>query len=76
MTPLDLGVWELKTTDVRLFGWFHVPKCFIIGNVDTKARYLEMPGLSGGYRDNSAFRRDKLDLDKPKFILGGYDHVL
>lgn len=76
MTPLPLGIWELKTTDVRFFGWFHIRKCFVIANVDTKARLLELPGLNGGYRENAVFRRNKLDLDTPKFITGGYVDVL
>jgi hypothetical protein len=76
MTPTALGVWELKTTDVRFFGWFHAPRCFIIANVDTKARCLEFEGLNGGYRDNAVFRRRNLDLNEPKFITGGYADVL
>jgi hypothetical protein len=75
MEPSPLGIWELKTLDVRIFGWFHVKRCFVIANVDTAFRCKEND-LYHGYKTDSIRRRDRLDLDGPKFIIGEYIDVL
>ena len=69
LTPIDSGVWELKTGDVRLFGWFPSFDSFIAGiggdanfiKDSPKVRYAECVDLV--VKD-----RDALDLDNPKFI--------
>lgn len=66
---IDRGVWELKTPDVRLFGWFALKDCFVCTFGNTKNRIKEY-GLVGGYRDQTVRMRDKLDLDSPKFVTG------
>ena len=38
MEPSSGGVWELKTPDVRLFGWFVCRNVFIMANVDSAYR--------------------------------------
>ncbi len=75
MTPINSGIWELKTEDLRLFGWFHLRNAFIIGNIDTMDR-VKTHGLYAGYRSDCERRRDALDLDLPKFIVGLYSDVL
>ncbi|MDX8534303.1 hypothetical protein RFM41_24575 [Mesorhizobium sp. VK25A] len=75
MQPDDRGVWELKTTDLRLFGWFRRKNASVIAEVDTAYR-CKLHGLYGGYRDSVERRRQNLDLDEPKFIIGKYDDVL
>ena len=74
MEPWEEGVWELKTPDIRLFGWFHVRDTFIVANVDTAERCKSI-GLYEGYRADTIRRRIRLDIDEPKFISGGYNHV-
>ena len=76
LKPLELDVWELKTTDVRIFGWF-VGKCvFVAVSADLKNRITEL-GLYPGYRDEVVRFRDKLDLDEPKYQPGAsYEDVL
>lgn len=66
---IDNGIWELKTADVRLFGWFAAKDCFICTAGDTKYRILEYR-LVPGYRDEAVRFRDALDLDEPKFVTG------
>ena len=74
MEPLDGGIWELKTTDVRFFGWFVCRGIFIAANIDSAYRCKLYP-LYEGYKTNTIHRRNLLDLDDPKFIIGGYDDV-
>jgi hypothetical protein len=71
----DQGVWELKTPDVSLFGWFHVRDSFIIANADSAER-IKQHDLYHGYWNDTVRRRDLLDLDEPKFIEGNYSDVL
>lgn len=66
---IDHGIWELKTADVRLFGWFHTIDCFICTHGNT-AHNTKIHDLYRGYRDNAVWLRDQLDLDEPKFISG------
>jgi hypothetical protein len=66
----DEGVWELKTADVRLFGWFHQFDCFVGVVIDLKYRVQEYK-LYSGYMGEVIRFRDNLDLDEPKFIPGG-----
>jgi hypothetical protein len=63
------GEWELKTIDLRLFGWFSKQDIFICCSIDFATRVKEI-GLYNGYRDEAVRFRDLLDLDEPKFISG------
>lgn len=69
MRPVGNGVWELKTADLRLFGWFVQKDCFIVCDCDTTLRVKQMR-LYPGYRDQAVRFRERLDLDEPKFIAG------
>jgi hypothetical protein len=75
MNPSEDGIWELKTTDLRLFGWFKTRGMFVIANLDTAMR-CKLYGLYAGYRGDCVRRRDALNLDPPKFMTGGYRDVL
>lgn len=66
---IDKGIWELKTADLRMFGWFHAKDCFVCTHANT-AHNIKTHGLYAGYRDNAVWLRDQLDLDDPKFVLG------
>jgi hypothetical protein len=75
MRPGDRGVWELKTLDVRMFGWFYRPNTFIISR-GIDAFSCKQHDLYAGLRDEAVRKRDELDLDLPKFVSGEYDDVL
>lgn len=75
MLPRDPGVWELKTPDLRLFGWFAGRGVFIIAEIDTAFR-CKKHSLYPGYLGSVVRRRDALNLDEPKFITGDYKDVL
>lgn len=70
------GVWELKTRDLRLFGWFPKQDVFIWTNIEAKSRLLAVRGLVEGYRNEAQHDRDLLDLDEPKFVPGDLPHVV
>jgi hypothetical protein len=63
------GIWELKTPDLRLFGWFHVKDCFICGALDT-AFNVKNSNLYKGYANEVGHFRDELPLDEPKYLTG------
>lgn len=66
---IDRGIWELKTADVRLFGWFHAKDCFVCTQGNTAYNVKEY-NLYAGYRDGAVRLRGQLDLDEPKFVTG------
>ena len=63
------GIWELKTPDLRLFGWFPVKDCFIVGAIDT-AFNVKSYNLYAGHVNIVAHWRAQLELDEPKFVTG------
>lgn len=69
LNPIGEGVWELKTADLRVFGWFPCKDCFVAVVADRKDRILEH-GLYAGYRNTVAWFRRDLPLDEPKFVEG------
>jgi hypothetical protein len=71
LRPWKHGVWELKTADVRIFGWFAKKDCFV-GVVMHDATYVKAHDLYQGLVGEVVRFRDSLDLDEPKFVKG--DH--
>ena len=69
LKPIGQGVWELKTADLRVFGWFPVRDYFIGVAADWTER-IKLHGLYAGYRGEIVRFRDELRLDEPKFIEG------
>lgn len=69
LVHLGDGVWELKTPDLRFFGWFPHKDCFIGGALDT-AFNVKSHKLYAGYAGEVAYYRGELPLDEPKFIAG------
>jgi hypothetical protein len=61
------GVWELRTPDLRVFGWFPIKDHFV-GVVANDASYIKDHGLYPGYIGEVIRFRDQLNLDEPKFI--------
>jgi hypothetical protein len=71
--PRGEGVWELKTADVRVFGWFPKKDIFIAVVADTAER-IKQHQLYPGYIGTVARFRAHLDLDEPKFLTGDDPH--
>jgi hypothetical protein len=69
LNALGEGVWELKTADLRIFGWFPRKDCFIATDAaltrDVKGSKLYRP-----YAEQAVRFRDRLGLDEPKFVPG------
>ena len=63
------GIWELKTADLRIFGWFYRRDEFIATAGEATWRVKEFD-LYRGLRDQSVRERNSFDLDEPKFIPG------
>lgn len=71
------GVWELKTADLRIFGWFPRKNFFIAVEGCCTAKLKEFPSLYGGFRDFVVQCRDRLPLNEPKFVAGvDYNEVI
>lgn len=69
MMPNKHGVWELRTHDLRIFGFFSRKGVFIATSADTKAR-CKVTGTYGKHRRDAVQARETLDLDPPKFVPG------
>lgn len=61
------GVWELRTPDIRIFGWFPHRDHFVGVEADD-ATFIKQHDLYSGYIGAVVRLRDNLDLDEPKFI--------
>lgn len=67
----ELHVWELKTIDVRIFGWFAKMDNFICcfgEHKDVLADPAEVERTYSRYITRTNFERHKLSLDPPKSI--------
>jgi hypothetical protein len=63
------GIWELKTADLRVFGWFPVKDHFLAVKADLADR-VKISGLYNGYCGEVDRFRTALELDDPKHIQG------
>ncbi|WP_347140988.1 hypothetical protein [Paracoccus sp. SSK6] len=75
LRPEEDGVWELRTHDLRFFGWFWRKGVFIIAAAEQAKRCKDL-NLYAGYRNQSKYDRENLDLDPPKFTNGALSDVL
>jgi hypothetical protein len=75
LVHLGDGIWELKTPDLRLFGWFSKRDCFIAGALDT-AFNVKSYNLYPGHAGVVCHLRSHLDLDEPKFVPGNDPNVV
>ena len=63
------GIWELKTPDIRIFGWFAERNKFIaVSGLETWK--VKEHRLYAGCRDEVIRVRNNLALDEPKFVTG------
>jgi hypothetical protein len=75
LRPVASGVWELKTGDVRIFGWFP-KKDHFVGVVAHDAYRVKLHDLYHGLVGEVVRYRDNLDLDDPKFVAGDNPHAV
>jgi hypothetical protein len=75
LRPYADGVWELKTGDVRIFGWFPIKDQFV-GVVAHDAYFVKRHDLYHGLIGEVVRFRDALDLDAPKFVPGDNPHAV
>jgi hypothetical protein len=78
LMPMVDEVWEMKTADIRIFGWMYQPRKFIAVFGDYADLY-KGKNKTRSYED--ARRRVKaertaLDLDEPKFVTGTFDELV
>lgn len=76
--PRENDVWELKTDDLRLFGWMYQPKTFIVASHGYADDYKEPTKIKNYADDVRAViaARDALPLDGPKFVKGKFDELV
>ena len=76
LDPRERHVWELKTADLRIFGWFPLIDVFVVCAIHDATRVKKV-GLYPGFRDEVVRIRNAMPLDEPKCIEGNeYDDVL
>jgi len=78
MLPKEHGVWEMKTHDLRIFGWLYRPRQFIAVCGGFKDDY-EPPTKIKNYADDRQRvidARDALPLDGDKFVMGKYHELV
>jgi hypothetical protein len=69
LDPLTQHIWELKSIDVRLIGWFPRQATFVAVCGRLK-KDIPRARLYGPCIQHAVWFRDNLDLDLPKFISG------
>jgi hypothetical protein len=65
--PQSQGVYEMKTTDVRIFGWFYRPCQFVAVVGDLKKNLIGTNLVSTHRKTVTGFRKS-FHLDKPEFV--------
>lgn len=63
------GVWELKTPDLRIFGWFYKMDCFVADKAGGASK-IKDHDLYYGYINEVVRFRNALDLTPPKYVPG------
>jgi len=78
LMPLKDEVWEMKTADIRVFGWLYKPLIFI-------AVFGDYADLYKGRNVKASYEqakrkvlkhRNNLDLDAPKFTPGAFHDLV
>jgi hypothetical protein len=60
------GIWELKTADVRLFGWFMQKDCFVVTDCDSKYNVMRHK-MYAAYCKQAVKFRNELNIE---FVIG------
>jgi hypothetical protein len=78
LTPARDEVWELKTADLRIFGWMYRPREFIAVRGGYADDYKE-PTKRKNYADERRAvveARDAFPLDGEKYATGAFDDLI
>jgi hypothetical protein len=73
MSPSGDDVYELRSADLRFFGWFPKMDVFVAVRGDTFTKLKNDPKLYELHRITTLEFRDAIDLDEPKFEPGAGD---
>jgi hypothetical protein len=78
LMPIQDEVWEMKTADIRVFGWMYRPCIFIAVFGDYADLYKGRSATASyeGAKRRVVRERDRLDLDEPKFTSGVFDDLI
>lgn len=78
LMPMNDEIWEMKTADIRVFGWIYKPLIFI-------AVFGDYADLYKGKNAKASYEtakqkvkalRANLELDEPKFTTGVFDELV
>lgn len=72
----DNTIWELRTADLRLFGWFYRQREFVISSASFKKSLAEGSLTYSGFVEQTKFYREQLLLDPPIYVSGDRDDIL
>jgi hypothetical protein len=78
LMPMRDEVWELKTADLRIFGWMYRPRVFI-GVFGDYADLYKGRNTSASYAkaiERVKVAREKLEIDQPKIASGKFDDLV
>lgn len=81
LRPTREAVWEMKTADLRIFGWLYRPRVFVAAFAGFADDYKKQGGQPpkesyGAARNRVQWLRERLDLDPPLFVSGDYDALV
>lgn len=71
MRPHERDVFEFCTYDLRIFGWFYRKATFIAARGDFMEHTHSRAGIYEKHRNYVEQLRSGIDLDPPKWIVGG-----
>lgn len=75
MDPKGHGIWEVRTADLRFFGWFPAKGTFVLSAVATKADCKDH-GLYAGYFNQAVADRARINLMGGSYVAGGMNDVI
>lgn len=75
MDPKEEGIWVIRTSDLRMYGWFYRPSQFILSCVEFKVNVVGNSVAYAALVEICCSFRDELDLDEPKTEFGDLEHV-
>ena len=74
LSPSSDDVWELRTPDLRFFGWAPMKDVFLAVCGDVFANLKSDQSLYEAHRISTKAVREKLNLDEPKFLKGANEN--
>lgn len=78
LMPGPEEIWEMKTADLRVFGWMYRPRIFIavFGDYADFYKGQNAPASYTTARTRVKNARNSLDIDEPKFTAGNFDDLV